>query len=70
MIAMQEAMNVNGIKHRDAVAVFAKCILCEWFCQCIGNLIICADGKDFDESQSNMLLKVMLANIDVFSQWT
>jgi hypothetical protein len=52
--------------------MFAKGILCKRVCQCISNLIICAYAyvEDLDESKSNELMEVMVANIDLFSLWT
>ena len=61
---MQEELSTT-----DEASVLAKGILCEWFCQCIRNLIISDYRYILDESKTYMLTEVMVANIDVFSLW-
>ena len=47
-----------------------KVILCQRFGEYVSNLVFSVDREYLDKSFSNMLAKMMIANIDVLGSWT
>jgi hypothetical protein len=50
--------------------VTLKVILCQRFGEYVSNLVFSVDREYLDKSFSNMLAKMMIANIDVLGSWT
>jgi hypothetical protein len=50
-------------------AMTLEVILCQSFCECVSNLVLCVDEEDLDKPLLHVFAKMMIANIYVLGHW-